>query len=215
MHAVAERSLRSIQWLTLAGLAAAGMTAGADHVQRDANASTVTAPALAPAPFRPHTVAVGLRGGYQVVAADINRDGKIDLIGLGSQMDELLWYENPGWAPHVIVRGTPRMADVAAADVDRDGIPELALAYEYRSVPTQSLGKVAILKAGVDPRAPWTLTDIDALPASHRVRFARIGGQLILVNAPLLGAMSRQAADPERDEANADEHPSDERDRGK
>ena len=29
-----------------------------------------------------HLVATDIRGGYQVVAADLNKDGKIDLIGL-------------------------------------------------------------------------------------------------------------------------------------
>src|SRR5678816_1811735 len=67
-----------------------------------------------PAPFYPHIVATGLRGGYQVVAADMNQDGKVDLIGLGSQNPELIWYENPYWTPHVITREAPRMVNVAA-----------------------------------------------------------------------------------------------------
>ena len=32
--------------------------------------------------FREHTIATGLRGGYQVVVADLNHDGKPDLIAL-------------------------------------------------------------------------------------------------------------------------------------
>ena len=55
------------------------------------------------APFTAHTIATGIRGGYQVVAADLNHDGKVDLIGLGSGADSLVWYENPSWTPHVIV----------------------------------------------------------------------------------------------------------------
>ncbi|MGH9627382.1 MAG: FG-GAP repeat domain-containing protein, partial [Bryobacteraceae bacterium] len=34
--------------------------------------------------FREHTVAPGLKGGYQVLAADLNRDGKPDLVALAS-----------------------------------------------------------------------------------------------------------------------------------
>jgi len=140
------------------------------------------------APFYPHIVATGLRGGYQVVAADMNKDGKVDLIGLGSQMTELLWYENPYWSPHVITRDAPRMINLAAADTDGDGIPELALAYEFGINPAQSAGKLAILKANADPRDPWTLKEIDAIPTSHRVRFAAIDGRPVLVNAPILAA---------------------------
>ena len=143
-----------------------------------------------PAPFYPHVVATGLRGGYQVVAADMNKDGKVDLIGLGSQNPELIWYENPYWTPHVITREAPRMVNLAAADVDRDGIPELALAYEF-STNRQNSGKIGILKAGKDPREPWTLTQIDELAmTSHRVRFLTIGNQTLLVSAPIITAES-------------------------
>ena len=65
------------------------------------------APLGPPAPFYPHVVASGLRGGYQVVATDMNKDGKVDLIGIGSQNPELIWYENPYWTPHVITREAP------------------------------------------------------------------------------------------------------------
>jgi hypothetical protein len=141
------------------------------------------------APFYAHIVATGLRGGYQVVAADLNKDGRPDLIGLGSQMTELLWYENPYWTPHVITRDAARMINLAAADTDRDGIPELGLAYEFTSNPARGGGgKLAILKANGDPKGLWSLRQIDALPTSHRVRFANIGGQPVLVNAPILGA---------------------------
>src|SRR6266700_2284234 len=53
--------------------------------------------AASPVQFTEHTVGEGLRGGYQVVVADLNHDGKPDLIALASGMPELVWYENPGW----------------------------------------------------------------------------------------------------------------------
>lgn len=141
-----------------------------------------------PAPFYPHIVATDIRGGYQVVATDMNNDGKVDLIGLGSQMDELLWYENPYWTPHVITRGAPRMINLGAADTDGDGIPEIGLAYGFGVNPAQSDGNIAVLKASRDPRAEWTRTEIDRIPTSHRVRFAKIGNETVLINAPILSA---------------------------
>lgn len=156
-------------------------------------------PSSPPAPFVEHTVATGIRGGYQVVAADMNRDGRTDLIGLGAQMDELLWYENPSWMPHVIVRGAARMINLAAADANEDGIPELALAYGFGTNPAQSTGNLAILTANGDPREPWTLREIDAIPTSHRVRFATIDDVPVLINAPILGAKARDGFnDPDR-----------------
>src|SRR5689334_24792673 len=67
-------------------------------------------PAATPAArFDAHTIATGLRGGYQVVVADMNRDGKPDLIALASGMPELVWFENPTWECHVIAGGLSRM----------------------------------------------------------------------------------------------------------
>lgn len=145
-----------------------------------------------PAPFYPHVVATGLRGGYQVVAVDMNKDGKVDLIGLGSQNPELIWYENPYWTPHVITRDAPRMVNVTADDLDGDGIPELALAYEFSQNSTTTPGKIAILTAtNKDPRELWTFKLIDTLNmTSHRVRFVTINGQKLLASAPIITAES-------------------------
>jgi molybdopterin-containing oxidoreductase family iron-sulfur binding subunit len=46
--------------------------------------------AAEPARFAEHTIATGLKGGYQVVVADVNHDGKPDLIALASGMPELV-----------------------------------------------------------------------------------------------------------------------------
>jgi hypothetical protein len=165
--------------------------------QTPAPAQPAPAPSDPAAPFVEHLVAKAIRGGYQVVATDMNKDGKIDLIGLGSGMTELLWYENPDWTPHVITRSAPRMINLAAADADGDGIPELGLAYEFSTTPAQSPGRLAILKAGSDPRELWTLKEIDAVPTSHRVRFVTVGGQAILINAPILGATAQSQQDPD------------------
>jgi hypothetical protein len=152
------------------------------------------------AQIRAQTVDTGIRGGYQVVAADLNRDGRPDLIALGSQMPELVWYENPGWQRHVITSEAPRMINLDVADTDGDGIPEIGLAYEFGVNPAQSLGKIAILEHQGDPTRPWTLTEIDTIPASHRVRWADIDGtgRKVLVNAPILNAKAAGFADPER-----------------
>src|SRR5262245_61088333 len=64
--------------------------------------SSMLAAAPPPAKFTEHTIATGLRRGYQVVVADLNRDGKPDLIALASGMPELVWFENPSWERHVI-----------------------------------------------------------------------------------------------------------------
>jgi hypothetical protein len=147
-----------------------------------------------------HTVATGIRGAYQVAAADLNRDGRPDLIALSSQASELVWYENPDWTRHVITTEASRMINLDTADMDGDGIPEIGLAYGFSVNPAQSAGTIAVLRHDGDPREPWVLTEIDALPSSHRVRWADIdgSGRKVLVDAPILNAGAAGFADPDR-----------------
>src|ERR1700680_247372 len=157
----------ALGWLLSLNLVFTSVVAGA--------AAQTAQPAGTPppitAPFIAHTIATGIRGGYQVVAADLNHDGKVDLIGLGSGADSLLWFENPSWTPHVIVPAQ-HMINAATADLDNDGSPAIALAYGFSSTPAKSTGNLAILHSSGDPKAPWSLKEIDQVPAAHRVRFA-------------------------------------------
>lgn len=140
--------------------------------------------AFSQAKFTAHEIATGLRGGYQVVVADMNHDGKPDLIALASGLTELDWYENPGWQKHVIVSGIRQPINVTVVNLDKDGIPVLALAHEFSPNAARSEGIVSILEAQGDPTQPFKRTDIDRAPASHRLRM--MNG--LLINAPLTDA---------------------------
>ncbi len=145
---------------------------------------------LMPAEFREHTIASDLKGGYQVVAADLNKDGRPDLIALASNISELVWFENPGWQRHVLVTGISRAINIAVSDPGPDGIPIIVLAQEFSMDPAKSAGIVSVLTHTGDPRQPWKATEIDRLPTSHRLRWADIdgSGSKVVVNAPLAGA---------------------------
>jgi hypothetical protein len=140
--------------------------------------------------FGEHTIATDLTGGYQVAVSDLNRDGKPDLIAVASGLKELIWFENPGWQRHVIVANISNPINCAAWDTDGDGIPEIALAHEFDSEPSRSIGIVSLLKHKGDPFQPWEMIEIDRLSTSHRLRWADIDGKgkKVLVNAPLAGA---------------------------
>jgi FG-GAP-like repeat/FG-GAP repeat len=136
---------------------------------------------LLAADFKEHVIATDLKGGYQVVAADLNGDGKPDVIALASQMTDLVWYENPTWEKHVIASGLTGMINLAVWN------NQIVLAYGFTMQYATSKGIVAVLKPNGDPRQPWTLTEIDRLPTSHRIRAANIDGSTVFVNAPLIG----------------------------
>ncbi|MEO7650278.1 MAG: VCBS repeat-containing protein [Bryobacteraceae bacterium] len=142
-----------------------------------------------PAVFSEHLIASGLKSGYQVVVADMNKDGKPDIIALASGMPELVWYENPTWRRHVIAGAFNRMINLAAWDTDGDGIPEIVLAHEFANQAKNSIGMISLLTHDEDPDAQWKVTEIDRIPTSHRLRWADIYGnrEKVLISAPLTG----------------------------
>jgi hypothetical protein len=135
------------------------------------------------AKFQAHEVATGLRGGYQVVIADINQDGKPDLVTVASNLTEVAWFENPGWQKHVIVSDIRQPINLAVVKADKNGVV-IALATDFSPNAKQSAGTVMILESTGDVTQPFKRTDIDKLPTSHRMRM--LNG--LVVDAPLTDA---------------------------
>lgn len=151
--------------------------------------------AQAPLPFTEHTLTTGLRGGYQVVVADLNHDGRPDIIALASGGLDLVWFENPApgterWEKHVLVANLPRSINCAVGNTDAEGIPEIVVAWAFENDAAKSVGKVGVLHHDGDPRQPWKLQQIDELTTSHRLRFADIdgSGKKVAINGALTGA---------------------------
>jgi FG-GAP-like repeat/FG-GAP repeat len=149
--------------------------------------------AAEPMHFEKRVLADDLAGGYQVIACDVNGDGKPDLIALASRMADLVWFENPSWERYVLAANLPRMINVACWNQGPHAPPTIAVAYEFSMDPEKSAGIVALLRPDGDPRSPWKATEIDRLPASHRLRWANIdgSGNKVLINAPLAAAHAR------------------------
>jgi len=139
---------------------------------------------LPTSPFIAHMIAKEVAGGYQVIAADINRDRKTDVIGL-SQRGDLVWYENPTWTPHTILAESQAQAMIGqdawhmvngdAADIDGDGYPEIALAYGFNVNGSEGEGNIGILHQ--DGKGGWALKEIGRVPTAHRVRFGDVDGK--------------------------------------
>jgi len=139
------------------------------------------------------TIANDLKMGYQLVVADLNRDGKPDLIVVDERATELAWYENPTWQRHVLIRNVPRTINLDVFDYDGDGVPEIAMGHNFETDPARSIGNVLILKSGPDSRQPWTAREIDRIPTVHRLRWIDLegDGKKVLLVAPMIGLKAR------------------------
>jgi hypothetical protein len=139
--------------------------------------------------FTTHVISGKLRGGYSVAIADVNHDGKLDIIPVAAGGTELAWYENPTWEKHVMLNDKRAMLWAAPADIDGDGIPEFALLADFGQDPKTAKGSMWLLKSQGDPKEMWKSYPVDAVPTAHRVAWADFegNGKWEMVMAPFVG----------------------------
>ena len=73
---------------------------------------SVLAMSMGPIRFERHEIAT-FPDGYQVAVADVNANGRPDVIALSTEADRFDWYETPTWRRRPIAR-TAKNIDVVA-----------------------------------------------------------------------------------------------------
>lgn len=139
--------------------------------------------------FREQVLEPELGIGYGVLVADINADGRPDIVA--SSEDKVMWFENPTWEKHVISDGaaTPHHVCLAVHDIDGDGKLDIALGADWQARNTEGAGTLQWLRQGDDPAGEWSLHAISSEPTLHRIRWGDIDGDgnRELLVAPLHG----------------------------
>ena len=140
-----------------------------------------------PLRWRPHDVAK-IPSGYQVAVADVNGDGRPDILALSSEASIVEWYENPTWAVHPITTRTRKNISLAPLIARGRRLEGIALAADFH-LEDSTRGTVWWAEPSSHPDQEWELRPIASIPTSHRLRWADLDGdaRLELVDVPLLG----------------------------
>src|SRR4051812_20562958 len=112
-------------------------------------------------------------GGYQVEVADVDGDGRPDVVGLGGGV--CAWYQNPSWTKRIVTspEQTPGIISTATADIDGDGKAEIAVAYEF-AMEKPTRGVLVLASQGPEVAGPWKLRRLAEVGSIHRLRWGDV-----------------------------------------
>ena len=120
--------------------------------------------------WRAHEVAK-IPEGYQVAVADVNGDGRLDILALSSAKSIVEWYENPTWKPRPITTTTHK--NISLAPLFHPGYPArgLALASDFALDDSTHGGSLW----WAEPAADWDRSGACARSARFPLRIGCAG----------------------------------------
>lgn len=139
--------------------------------------------------WRTHDVAK-IPSGYQVAVADVNGDGRLDILALSSEESVVEWYENPGWKARSITTRTKKNISLAPLVWKGYAGHGIALASDFYLEDSSRGGSLWWLRPEPSLDSEWEQNLIGRIPTSHRMRWGDFDGdgRPELLDVPLLGA---------------------------
>ncbi|HTD67221.1 MAG TPA: FG-GAP and VCBS repeat-containing protein [Candidatus Limnocylindria bacterium] len=138
--------------------------------------------------FRAVTIDDKIQIGYGVATADVDGDGKPDIV-LADQK-QFVWYRNPNWEKFILAENLTKLDNVCitARDIDGDGKAEIAVGGGWNPGDTIGSGAVFYLVAPADRTQKWEAIALPHVPTIHRMRWVESPrGGFELLSVPLHG----------------------------
>lgn len=126
-----------------------------------------------PVQMRPQTIDSQIQIGYGLAIADVDGDGKDDIVLADKQ--EVVWYQNPTWTKYRMVgQLTPEdNVCIAARDIDNDGRAEIAVGAGWNPGDTVKSGAVFYLVPPAIRTNEWQAIRLQNEPTVHRMHWVR------------------------------------------
>lgn len=122
--------------------------------------------------FQAHDIAPSHLKAYGITVADINQDGREDVIVGGIGGPEIIWYQAPTWTPHLVSDRHPRNITLLAHDLTGNGRPDLIVGSGFDRRPDAPIGYLHWLEMPPDGDGSWISHRIDPVRMIHRLALA-------------------------------------------
>ena len=102
--------------------------------------------------------------GYQVAVADVNGDGRPDILALSSGQNIVDWYQDPSWRTRSVTTSTEK--NISLAPLFKPGYPSqgMALASGFNLDHAEAGGDLWWAQPGTSLDSEWSLRPIGRIP---------------------------------------------------